>query len=249
MAMLNVRRQGAVAVLTMDRPQRRNALCTELVEQLSARLREQDRDPAVRCTVLLGSPPGFCAGSDLKELATMSLPQMGDHEAITGAFARSIAHLDKPVVAAVEGFALGGGFALATACDLVVTTLACRWHLPEVQIGWIPPWGLEPLVARVGAVAARRLTWGTEPIDGAEAFRLGVADYLAAPDEILDYALALGARLAALPPPAVTATKRYYASLTVGTAEVRDADANRLFLDNCQHDVAKATLTRFGVKL
>lgn len=246
--MLKIRREGTVAVATLDRPQRRNALCTELVAQLAATLRELDRDAAIHCTVLHGSPPGFCAGSDLKELATMTLPQMGEHEGVTGAFARSIAQLDKPVIAMVEGFALGGGFALATACDLVVTTPECRWHLPEVQIGWIPPWGLEPVASRVGPVAARRLTWGAEPIDGVEAHRVGIADYLAPAADILRDTMALAGRLAALPQPAVTATKRYYAPLAAGTAEARDAEANRLFLDNCRYEVAQATLARFGVK-
>jgi enoyl-CoA hydratase/carnithine racemase len=174
---------------------------------------------------------------------------MGEHEAVTAAFARSISQLSKPVIAAVEGFAMGGGFALATSCDIVVTSSACRWHLPEVQIGWIPPWGLEPLTARVGAVAARRLTWGAEPIDGTEAHRLGVADYLAPAGGALGIATSLAERLAALPASAVASTKRYYAPLVVGTAESRDAEANRLFLEDCQHEVARATLAKYGVKL
>lgn len=247
--MLDTRFDLPVAIVTIDRPQRRNALASELVERAGTALRELDRNDDVRAIVLAGSPPGFCAGSDLKELARMSLAEMCDHEADTAAFARSIAQLAKPVVAAVEGFAIGGGFALATSCDLVVTHAESHWHLTEVKIGWIPPWGLEPLVVRVGPVAARRLTWGSEPIDGAEAFRLGVADYLVPSGTVLDEAIALGRRLAALPPPAVAATKRYYASLIVGTAEARDQEANRLFQENCHHDTAKATLTKYGVKV
>ncbi len=247
--MLEVKTEGAVAVLTMNRPQRRNALCTELVGRLAETIRALDDDAGVRAIVLQGASPGFCAGSDLKELATMDLRQMSEHEAITAAFARSIAMLSKPVIAAVEGFAMGGGFALATSCDIVVTSSACRWHLPEVQIGWIPPWGLEPLAARVGPVGARRLTWGAEPIDGTEAHRLGVADYLSSPGAAPGDAIALGERIAKLPQPAVASTKRYFAALVIGTGEARDAEANRLFREDCRHEVARATLARYGVKL
>lgn len=247
--MLNVRLDLPVAIVTIDRPQRRNALAGELVAKLDVALRELDRNGDVRAIVLQGSPPGFCAGSDLKELAAMSLHEMCDHEADTARFARSIPQFSKPVIAAVEGFAIGGGFALATACDLVVTHVESRWHLTEVKIGWIPPWGLEPLIARVGPVTAKRLTWGSEALDGTEAFRVGVADYLVPMGRVMEEAIALGRRLAELPPPAVAATKRYYAPLIAGTAEGRDQEANRLFRENCEHETAKATLTKYGVKL
>jgi enoyl-CoA hydratase/carnithine racemase len=245
--MLNEEKQGRIAVLTIDRPQRRNSICVALVERLSRVLRACDADPQVSAIVLTGTPPGFCAGSDLKELATLDLAGMGAHEAETGTLARSIALLDKPVVAAVDGFALGGGFVLAASCDVVVTTRAARWHLPEVTIGWIPPWGLETLTARVGPVTARRLTWGGEPLDGADAHRLGIADYLAEGDVVAE-ALAVAGRLAALPPPAVAATKRYFALAAARNGEAGDTLANRMFIENCGHEVAKSTLKKFGVK-
>lgn len=245
--MLNEEKQGRIAVLTIDRPQRRNSICVALVERLSQVFRACDADPQVSAIVLTGTPPGFCAGSDLKELSTLDLAGMGAHEAHTGALARSIALLDKPVVAAVDGFALGGGFVLAASCDVVVTTRAARWHLPEVTIGWIPPWGLETLTARVGPVTARRLTWGGEPLDGAEAYRLGIADYLAEGDVVAE-ALAVAGRLAALPPPAVAATKRYFSLAAARNGEASDTLANRMFIENCGHEVAKSTLKKFGVK-
>src|ERR1700761_4097458 len=191
---------GDVAILTIDRPARRNALGHQLIEDLSAQLDCAERDSNTRVIVLTGSAPGFCAGSDLKELAGVDLASMGTHEAHTAALARSIALMNKPVVAGVEGFALGGGFVLAVSCDVVVSDSSARWHLPEVMIGWIPPWGIQALVARVGPVAARRLVWGAEPFDGREAHRLGVVDYLAEPNEsIRDAALRVSARLATLP--------------------------------------------------
>jgi enoyl-CoA hydratase/carnithine racemase len=244
-----VERKGAVSVLTIDRPRRRNAIGVQLVEDLMQEFARLDRDAETHAIVLTGAAPGFCAGSDLKELANTDLAGMRAHEAHTAALARSIAFLDTPVVAAVDGFALGGGFVLAISCDVVVTGAEARWHLPEVTIGWIPPWGLQAVVARVGPVAARRLTWGGAPFDGREAHRLGIADTLVASGEsVLDAALREAEALAALPPPAVASTKQFYAPLVAGTAEASDAWANRLFAGDCGHPVAQATLRRFGVK-
>lgn len=245
--MLTIRLEGAVAVLALDRPARRNALCSELVDALDTALREHDCDPSVRCILLMGAAPGFCAGSDLKELAASTVAQMSRHEARTALVVRGIAQLSKPVIAAVEGFAIGGGFCLATACDIVVTTAGCRWHLPEVAIGWIPPWGLELLVARVGLASARRLTWGDAPLDGAAALEEGLADFVAPEGQADEMAMSIAQRLARLPHPAVAATKRYYAARITAGAESGDAEANRLFLDNCGESVAQQTLRKYGV--
>jgi len=246
--MLITTRDGYVAVMTIDRPDRRNALGSELISSFDKAFQTLEHDDHVRAIIVTGAPPGFCAGSDLKELGMMDIPGMCRHEALTAALARSIGLLSKPVIAAVEGFALGGGFAFATSCDLVVTGENCRWHMPEVMIGWIPPWGLESLVARCGPVAARRLTWGSEPIDGREAERLGVADYVVPDGSVVAEAQALAKRLAALPLPAVAATKQYFAAAVAGLGEPRDVEANRMFAENCRHEVAKATLKQFGIK-
>jgi enoyl-CoA hydratase/carnithine racemase len=247
---LRTEQAGEIAILTIDRPERRNALGQQLIEELFTELDRADRDPAVRVIVLTGSAPGFCAGSDLKELAGTDLAGMGAHEARTAALARSIALMNKPVVAGIEGFALGGGFVLAVSCDVVVSEPSARWHLPEVAIGWIPPWGIQALVARVGPVTGRRLVWGADPIDGREAHRLGIADYLAEPGETTrDAAHRVATRLAALPAQAVASTKQFFAPLVSGQGESLDAWANRLFLADCGHPAAKATLNRFGVRV
>ena len=247
---LRTEQAGEVTVLTIDRPAPRNALGHQLIDELFAALDRADRDPATRVVVLTGSAPGFCAGSDLKELAGMDLAGMGAHEARTAALARSIALMNKPVVGGIEGFALGGGFVLAVSCDVVVSESSARWHLPEVTIGWIPPWGIQALVARVGPVTARRLVWGADPFDGREAHRLGIADYLAESGETArDAALRVATKLAALPTQAVASTKQFFAPLVSGQGESLDAWANRLFLADCGHPTAKATLNRFGVRV
>jgi enoyl-CoA hydratase/carnithine racemase len=249
-AQLRTEQAGDIAILSIDRPARRNALGQQLIAELTAELDRADRDPATRVIVLTGSAPGFCAGSDLKELAGTDLAGMGAHEARTAALARSIALMNKPVVAGVEGFALGGGFVLAVSCDIVVSEPSARWHLPEVAIGWIPPWGIQAIVARVGPVTARRLVWGADPFDGREAHRLGIADYLAEPGETArSAALRVATGLATLPAQAVASTKQFFAPLVSGHGESLDAWANRLFLADCGHSAAKATLNRFGVRI
>ena len=242
-------RQGPVAVLTIRRSHRRNALGDALVAHLREVLNDNDANPAIAATVLTGSAPGFCAGSDLKELGTMSLDEMCAHEARTAAFCRGIAQLNKPVIAAVEGFALGGGFVLAASCDVVVSSRSARWSLPEVEIGWIPPWGLETLVNRVGVSRARQLTWGGQVLLGEQAVRLGLADHLAEDGEALSGAIAQAQILAGLPQEAVSATKLYYAAHGARNGESGDALASRMFKDNCRGATAQATLKRFGVKV
>jgi enoyl-CoA hydratase/carnithine racemase len=246
---LLVERRGAVAVLTINRSHRRNALGDALVAQLRQMLNRNDADPQIKATVLTGCAPGFCAGSDLKELASMSLDDMCAHEARTAAFCREIALLQKPVIAAVEGFALGGGFVLAASCDIVVTARSTRWNLPEVEIGWIPPWGLESLTNRVGVVRARQLTWGGQPFLGEEAVQLGLADHLTEDDHAVERALSIGESLGRLPQEAVSATKLYFATHAARNGESGDALASRMFKDNCGGTTAKATLQRFGVKV
>ena len=235
---------GDVRRLVLSRPKRRNALGSAAVAGLIDELGVLDDDPSVAAIVLEGSPPGFCAGSDLKEIAEMDLPAMCRHEAESATLTRRIVQIAKPVVAAVEGFAMGGGFMLAIACDIVVSATDARWALPEVSLGWVPPWGLELLAARVGAARARRFSYGFETFDGQEAHRLGIADYTARSGEAGAVALDIAQKLAALPRAAVASTKRFYARLVAGSAEAADVEANRLFADDCRHENAVATLER-----
>ncbi len=244
--MLDLGTQGRVAIVSLNRPQRRNAMDRDLVVALVNALRRLDADPEIAAIVLKGEPPGFCAGSDLKFIGRLSLEEMCRFEAETGDMARLIGFVRKPVVSAVEGFALGGGFILAVSCDLVVSSETARWHLPEVPIGWLTPWGLGALVARVGAVSARKLCFAGEAFDGREAGRLGLVDHLTAEGHALKIALALAQRLAALPAASVAATKRFFAPGISGLSEVMDVEANEVFAGNCRHPVARETLERFG---
>jgi enoyl-CoA hydratase/carnithine racemase len=235
---------GDVRRLVLSRVERRNALGSAIVTGLIDVLGVLDEDPSVGAILLEGSPPGFCAGSDLKEIAEMDLAAMCRHEAESATLTRRIVQIAKPVVAAVEGFAIGGGFMVAIACDIVVSATDARWALPEVSLGWVPPWGLELLAVRVGAARARRFAYGFESFDGHEAYRLGIADYMAPSGEAGAVALDIAQKLATLPRAAVASTKRFYARLVAGNAEIADVEANRLFADDCRHENAMATLER-----
>lgn len=244
--MLDAAVANRVATLTINRPMRRNALGTDLVEVLEENFHRLGCDPDVGAIILTGAPPSFCAGSDLKELGAMDIGEMVRHEAHTARMARAIGMLDLPVLAAVEGHALGGGFILAMSCDLIVTAETAKWSLPEVPNGWLPPWGLKALASRVGVTTARRLVWGYEILDGATARNLGVADYLAPEGEALVKAQEIAARLAALPRVAVKSTKRYFQAEVLGAAEVWDFQAGEVFAENCGHEAAAATLRKFA---
>src|SRR6266702_7130886 len=115
-AEIRCERDGGLAVVWLNRPAVRNALSSRLVDQLAVTLAALDEDPGVRAVVLTGAPPGFCAGSDLKELAAAPISARVRHEARAGQAIRAIGWLAIPVVAAVEGFAIGGGFLLAAGC-------------------------------------------------------------------------------------------------------------------------------------
>ncbi|MBS7698869.1 enoyl-CoA hydratase/isomerase family protein [Chelatococcus sp. YT9] len=247
-ALVGFDQRNGIAVLTLNRPERRNALGTETMRALAQALDVAESDQAVGAIVLTGAAPAFCAGSDLKELGRLSVDGMRRHEAETAAIARRIGVLSKPVIAAVEGFALGGGFILAASCDVVVTAENARWHLPEVPNGWLPPWGLGALVARIGPTKARLLTWGAEPIDGTEALRLGVADFSAPAGEALARATALAEKFAALPREAVASTKRFFEPFATLDGERLDHLAGHMFAADCAGPPAKATLQRFVVK-
>ena len=240
-------RRGSVLTLTMSRERVRNALGAELVEALRRAIEDADDDASVRALVLRGGGSGFCAGSDLRELAAASPAGMRVHERRTAELTRRIAGSSRPVVAAVEGFAVGGGFFLAAACDVVVSAAGVRWSLPEVELGWVPPWGLQLLAARVGAATARRLCWGIDPLTAVEAHRLGVVDVITADGGADAEADRIATRLASMPSAGVASTKRAFRGLVMGDAEVLDEDASARFASDVASPEAQAAIERFRV--
>jgi enoyl-CoA hydratase len=244
-AMIDVTEDGGVALVTMNRPAQRNAMSADLVRGLIDVALRLDAATETRAIVLTGAPPGFCAGSDLAGLAGMTGPERSQFESESGRLARLLGQVSKPVVAAVASFAIGGGLTLATSCDIVVTDRGSRWSLPEVPIGLFPAWGMASVVDRVGKAAARRLAWGIDTVDGAEAHRLGLADQLADGD-VLAAALAIARRLAALPSVQSACVKEYFVADARG--EEADLIANRLFMRTAATEEAELSFRKFAAK-
>lgn len=242
---VKIERQGDVAIVTLLRSARRNAMDQALVDGVKAALLKLDRDDGIGAIVLAGAAPGFSAGSDLKFIGALDLEAMGRFEQECGDLGRLIGYLRKPVVAAVEMFAIGGGFTLATCCDVVVAGRNATWSLPEVPHGWLTPWGIKSLVARVGLVKARLLCFCLEPLTAEDARAIGAVDYCCDDGEALTMATSIAEKLAKLPRPAVAATKRFFSNYLMDDAEAMDFESNRLFLDNCREAAAQATLDKF----
>lgn len=230
-----------IVVVTLQRAESRNAMSQMMVDELLAALASEALTKA-GAIVLTGGGTGFCAGSDLAGLAAMDNAARSAFEAASGLLARTMMKHPRPIVAAVHGFAIGGGCTLAAACDLVVTTPDARWSLPEVPIGLFPAWGLEPVRMRCGRARARRLAFGLDTLSGATAIDWGLADIVAT--DPLHEALAVATRLAAMPHAQVAAVKRYFEQER--TADAADAEANRLFIDACATEAARASFERFG---
>src|SRR4051812_19888087 len=246
MNFVNVERSGKVATIAINRPERRNALGTDVLEALTGAIGELSEGDDVNVILLTAVAPGFSAGADLKAFSDDDFAKVPRRKLRMGASVRSLPLLEKPVIAAVDGFALGGGLMLAASCDIVVTAPTTRWQLPEVSLGWLPGFGLQSLAQRVGVFAARRLAWGEQPIDGHEAHRLGLADILAGDGETArDIGMRQAIALSSLPPHAVASTKAFFAPIASESGEPLDVLANRMYCLDARHPAAQATKKRF----
>jgi enoyl-CoA hydratase/carnithine racemase len=207
-----VRRHGErVAELVLDRPKAMNAVSTAMAAAIAAACEALGRDPGVSVTVLTSSnEKAFCVGADLKERNALSDAELGRQRPLARAAYTGVLELPMPTVAAVHGYALGGGFELALSCDLIVGDGTTVVGLPEVSVGVIPGGGgTQLLPRRVGAARAAELVFTARRVPAAEAARLGLLDRLAPDGEhARDAALALAATIAGNSPVGLRAAKR-----------------------------------------
>jgi len=183
------RREGEILTVTLQRPERRNAVDRALADALSAALDQLDDDPSLWCGVLTGGPSFFSAGSDLTAAGDYVTERGGEYGIIRR-------RRRKPLIAAVEGFALGGGLEIVLACDLVVASRAARFGLPEVGIGVIPTCaGLFRAPSAFPLNLARELILTAEPIGAERAYAAGFVNMLTEPGGALDGAMALAGRI------------------------------------------------------
>jgi len=207
MATVSAETRGAVGLARLDRPEARNALSAELMEELASIGERWDEDADVRCIVIAGGDDWFAAGADIKAMAKRTLA-----ETLTSPAARfwpRLAALRTPLVAAVSGYALGGGCELALACDMVVASERAEFGQPEILLGIIPGGGGTQRLARViGKQRTMELVLTGRRIGAAEAHELGIVTRLAPEDGWLDAALELAAEVAERPPLAVRLAKQ-----------------------------------------
>jgi enoyl-CoA hydratase len=198
-------RRGNVLVVTLNRPDARNAVNAAMAEGVGRALEQLDSDDELAVGVLTGAGKGFCSGMDLKAFVQGEAPYYADR-GFAGIVERPPL---KPVIAAVEGFAVAGGCEIALACDLIVAARGARFGVPEVKRSLVAAGGaLLRLPRKLPAGVAMELALTGDPIDAERAHALGLVNALAEPGGALDAALELAGRIAANGPLALTATKR-----------------------------------------
>ena len=187
MSKLRTLRRGGFLYLTLDDAPTRNALGPEMVQELQAAIESAAADPMLRAVVLRGANGFFCAGGSMgnfqerlkAEEVQAGTDPIATHNRSFGYFLTALARLPKVLVAVVEGAAMGGGFGLACVADIVLARRDAKFALSETTLGLVPAQIAPFVVARIGQASARRLALSGERIDGAEAHRIGLADFVA----------------------------------------------------------------------
>jgi enoyl-CoA hydratase len=202
-------RRGPVELLTIDRPDAFNALSRAVLEALLERTAAIAADASVRAVVVTGAGRAFSAGADIEEMRQMSAVEGESFSRLGHRAFLSLEGLAVPTIAAVNGFALGGGCELACACDWIYASTAARFGQPEVNLGLIPGFGgTSRLVRRVGLAWAKEIVLSGERIDADTALRIRLANRVFEPEALLDSAIRVGETIATKGSLAVAAAKR-----------------------------------------
>jgi enoyl-CoA hydratase len=228
--MILVETHGKTGLIRLNRPQALNALCDQLMIELGTALRVFDKDPAIAAIIITGSEKAFAAGADIKEMKDRSFPSVYFNDFI-GANWETVLEIQKPVIAAVSGFALGGGCELAMMCDLIIAADTAKFGQPEINLGIIPgAGGTQRLTRAIGKSKAMEMILTGRMINAEEAERANLVCRVVPAVELLAEALKIGEKIAALSGPSVAMAKEavnaaFESSLTEGVRTER-----RLFL-------------------
>jgi enoyl-CoA hydratase len=205
--MIQAETHGAVGLIRLNRPQALNALCDQLIAELAQQLRAFDADPAIGAIVLTGSEKAFAAGADIKEMADRTYPDVIFDDFIVPW--ETVLTVKKPVIAAVAGFALGGGCELAMMCDFIIAADSAKFGQPEVNLGVMPgAGGSQRMTRAVGKAKAMDLCLTGRMMDAAEAERSGLVSRVVPAANLIEEALAAAAKIAAQSPVAAAMVKR-----------------------------------------
>jgi len=205
--MILVETHGPVGLIRLNRPTALNALCDQLMEELGSQLLAFDADPAIGAIVLTGSERAFAAGADIKEMRDRTYPAVFNDDFI-GKRWETVLQVKKPVVAAVAGFALGGGCELAMMCDIILAADTAKFGQSEINLGVMPgAGGTQRLTRAVGKSKAMEMILTARMMDAAEAERANLVSRVVPAADLVAEALKLGEKLAALSPVAVAMAK------------------------------------------
>jgi enoyl-CoA hydratase len=202
-----VETQGAVGIVRLNRPKALNALCAALIAELGQALDAFEADPAIGCVVLTGSEKAFAAGADIKEMASKTYMDVYLADFITQGWER-VTTCRKPIVAAVSGYALGGGCEMAMMCDFILAADTAKFGQPEITIGTIPgAGGTQRLTRFVGKSKAMEMCLTGRMMDAAEAERAGLVSRVVPAAELMDEAIKTATKIAGLSRPIVMMAK------------------------------------------
>jgi enoyl-CoA hydratase/carnithine racemase len=205
--MILTEKRGSVGLVTLNRPEARNALNNQLLHELINALEDFDNDDAVGALVVTGNEKAFAAGADIKEMADKSMSEIRERDHL--AVFDQISNIRKPVIAAVSGWVLGGGCELALSCDMIVASETAKFGQPEITIGVIPgAGGTQRLVRAVGKSLAMEMILNNRTLSAQEALQFGLVNRVAATEYYLDEALKLADEIAGRAPLAVRAAKK-----------------------------------------
>jgi enoyl-CoA hydratase len=228
---IEVRVTDGVGVVTLNRPEARNALSVALLAELTPALERLDADDAVDAVILTGADPAFCAGLDLKELGSTG-GVLGEGRAAEQSARRGgpIPAMQTPLIGAVNGAAITGGLELALNCDFLVASERARFGDTHAQVGVQPGWGGSVLLTQaIGVRRARELSFTGRFVDPEEALRIGLVNHVVPHEELLPYCLGLGADIARADRPTLRRLRQTYGELadaaTGGGWEIEGAAA------------------------
>ncbi len=222
--------RGRVGLVRLNRPQALNALCDQLMDELGTQLLAFDADPGIGAIVLTGSEKAFAAGADIKEMRERTYPALFLDDFI-GARWETVLRVRKPVIAAVAGFALGGGCELAMMCDTIIAADTAKFGQPEINLGVIPgAGGTQRLTRAVGKAKAMDMVLTGRMMDAAEAERASLVSRVVAADALIDEAVKAAAKMAELSSVAVAMAKEAVNRAFEGTLAEGVRFERRLFL-------------------
>jgi enoyl-CoA hydratase len=197
-----VERRDRVGIVTLNRPEALNALNPEVMNEVGAACTDMDRDPGIGCILLTGSVRAFAAGADIKEMRSRTYQEMCEAEADWFSGWDALGRVRTPLIAAVAGYALGGGCELAMLCDTIIAADNAKFGQPEVKLGVLPGIGGSQRLARVvGKAKAMDLCLTGRTMDAAEAERSGLVSRVVPVDDLLDEAVAIASTIAAMSKP------------------------------------------------